>query len=147
MARGVLSWLGSIYDLDTLDTRFTTPSSVPYTVRSNSPTGREDKRDDGRSKGEPAPPPRWTSPEFIFYYLMLSWIIPYMFWVAYTVSRGMSPFIFCIWPTADALFPRVRSSVLQIRTLAIRRLDCWPQNCMLDLPLPPPSLPWLLVAN
>jgi len=91
MARGVLSWLGSIYNLDTLDTRFTTPSSVPYAVRSNSPTGREDKRDDARSRGEPAPSSRWATPEFILYYAGLLWSIPYMFWTAYTVSRGMSP--------------------------------------------------------
>ncbi|KAK0753853.1 MBOAT-domain-containing protein [Schizothecium vesticola] len=91
MARGVLSWLGSIYDLDTLDTRFTTPSSVPYAVRSNSPTGREDKRDDARSRGEPAPPSRWATPEFILYYVGLVWSIPYMFWVAYTVSRESDP--------------------------------------------------------
>ena len=90
MARAVLSWLGSIYDLDTLDTRFTTPSSVPYNVRSPSPVGQNSKRDDSRSQGEQSSPSRWATPEFFVYYLVLGWAIPYMFWVAYTVSRGMS---------------------------------------------------------
>ncbi|KAK1837153.1 glycerol uptake protein 1, partial [Podospora conica] len=93
MARAVLSWLGSIYDLDTLDTRFTTPSSVPYNVRSNSPTGQKNKRDDARARGEgePESPSRWATPEFFVYYILLGWVIPYMFWVPYTVSRESDP--------------------------------------------------------
>ncbi len=84
---GPLALLASIYDLDTLDTRFTTPSSVPYKAaidsrpRSGSDGSKADKRGAER--------PKWHTPEYYLYYLLLSFIIPSMFWIAYGVSRRM----------------------------------------------------------
>ncbi|RBQ92383.1 hypothetical protein VDGD_20409 [Verticillium dahliae] len=83
----ILSYLGSIYDLDTLDTRFTSPSSVPYKTV-------VEARADPALGGEPpikahsrSQPSKWRSPEFIMYYLVLSVVVPWMFWIAYDVSR------------------------------------------------------------
>ncbi|KAL2154276.1 hypothetical protein VTH82DRAFT_2952 [Thermothelomyces myriococcoides] len=80
-----LSFLGSIYDLETLDTRFTTPSSVPYRPAT-------DKRDDDRpAVDKRVEPPKWRTLEFYFYYLVFLVAVPYMFWVAYDVSRPSDP--------------------------------------------------------
>jgi hypothetical protein len=78
---GPLSLLASVYDLDTLDTRFTTPSSVPYrpsTEKREEDIPRPDKR---------AEPSKWGTPEFYLYYLVFLTVVPYMFWIAYDVSR------------------------------------------------------------
>ncbi|KAK0630078.1 glycerol uptake protein [Bombardia bombarda] len=96
--------LRSFFDLDSLDTRFTTPSSVPYKPKTADSTtdlnnSRIGKRDDvlgrgsgGRPDQRDAPPPSmWATKEFYFYYAMLGFIIPYMFWIVYTVSRPSDP--------------------------------------------------------
>jgi len=94
---GLLSFLKGVYDIDTLDTRLVTPSTVPYSARSPAAVdeGRS-KKDDKRLALAQTSPSRWATPEFILYYLLLSWIIPSMFWIAYTVSRRMSDSEFCI---------------------------------------------------
>ncbi|KAK4252230.1 MBOAT, membrane-bound O-acyltransferase family-domain-containing protein [Corynascus novoguineensis] len=80
-----LSFLSSLYDLETLDTRFTTPSSVPYRAAN-------DKREDDKAVADKrAEPPKWRTPEFYFYYLVFLVVVPYMFWVAYDVSRPSDP--------------------------------------------------------
>jgi len=82
---GPLGFLSSLYDLDTLDTRFTTPSSVPYRAAT-------DKReDDEKVADKRADPPKWKSLEFYLYYLVFLTVVPYMFWVAYDVSRPSDP--------------------------------------------------------
>ncbi|KAK6820520.1 MBOAT- membrane-bound O-acyltransferase family-domain-containing protein [Apiospora arundinis] len=88
---GVLSFLSSLYELDTLDTRFTTDSTTPYKtiVESRNDTKANQERAarySGRTK-----PSRWRSPEFILYYVILSYVIPYMLWVAYDVSKPTNP--------------------------------------------------------
>jgi hypothetical protein len=83
---GPLSFLANLYDLDTLDTRFTTPSSVPYRVAN-------DKREDDKVVvDQRTEPPKWRSFEFHLYYLVIAAVVPYMFWVAYDVSRRRSSF-------------------------------------------------------
>lgn len=84
---GLLSLRG-IYSLDTLDTRFTTPSSVPYSAI----------REDGNRKKEVlsrntdrAKPSKWNTPEFYLYYVVVAVAVPYMFWIAYSVSRPEDP--------------------------------------------------------
>ena len=94
MAPGLLSFLRSVYDLDTIDTRLTTPSSVPYSAKSAAAADDDgrNKKDDKRSASPQAvqtSPSRWLTPEFLLYYFLLSFIIPYMFWIAYSVSRRM----------------------------------------------------------
>lgn len=78
--------LKALYSLDTLDTRFTTPSSVPYKVAADARDGNGKRESPGRPDKK-TQPSRWATPEFILYYLILAIIIPRMFWVAYDVSR------------------------------------------------------------
>ncbi|KAK4239908.1 putative glycerol transporter protein [Achaetomium macrosporum] len=77
---GPLSFLASVYDLDTLDTRFTTPSSVPYRAAIG-------KREDDAKPDKRAEPSKWGTLEFYVYYLVFLTAVPYMFWIAYDVSR------------------------------------------------------------
>jgi hypothetical protein len=99
----LFSYVKSIYALDTLDTRFTNSSSTPYRSVIE---GRSDltslglKRDDSNGgvgvktdrNGRPiAQPSKWKTPEFYFYYFVFLTIVPYMFWVAYDVSRRKPP--------------------------------------------------------
>lgn len=84
---GLPSFLGNIYNLDTLDTRFTSSSSVPYK------TVVEARNDPAISSEPPAKaqsratPPKWRTPEFYFYYAIFILAVPFMFWVPYVVSR------------------------------------------------------------
>ncbi|GAB1311011.1 glycerol transporter [Madurella fahalii] len=104
MARGSgrspLSFLASIYDLDTLDTRFTTPSSVPYKAAVADARGGADKRGDSsssssssnsRTPDKRAEPSKWGTLEFYVYYLVFLTAVPSMFWIAYDVSRPSDP--------------------------------------------------------
>ncbi|KAK1974808.1 MBOAT family protein [Colletotrichum cereale] len=87
----LLRFLGSVYDLDNLDTRFTNASSVPYK------TVVEDRADPAQSKESPAKvraraqPSKWNTPEYWFYVIFIGGIVPYMFWIAYEVSRPSDP--------------------------------------------------------
>ncbi|KAL2755072.1 hypothetical protein ACRALDRAFT_2106824 [Sodiomyces alcalophilus JCM 7366] len=88
---GLLSVFRNIYDLDTLDTRFTNSSSVPYKAVI------EARSDPAQNKGPPnkahgrAQPSKWNTPEFYFYYIIFILAVPYMFWVPYTVSSPSDP--------------------------------------------------------
>ncbi len=87
---GPLSFLRSVYDVGNLDTRFTTPSSVPNR------TAVEARSDLAAAKPDPrAKPALWGTPEFLVYSLLVTAVVPCMFWVAYDVSRRMqiSPFL------------------------------------------------------
>lgn len=102
LAMSIFSYIRSIYALDTIDTRFTNPSSNPYKTVVD--TRAESaliyaKRDDSipgvgvktDRRGLPiAQPSRWRTAEFIFYYFVFLTIVPYMFWIAYDVSRRKS---------------------------------------------------------
>ncbi|KAK3330132.1 MBOAT, membrane-bound O-acyltransferase family-domain-containing protein [Apodospora peruviana] len=102
---GILSFFRSLYDLDTLDTRFTTPSSVPYNpvALAAAGDGNGKRREDNHSRGgnsggldkrassSDTNRPRWGTPEFFLYYLVFAMVIPYMFWIAYDVSRPSDP--------------------------------------------------------
>lgn len=116
--RGPLSFLKDIYALDTIDTRFTTPSSVPYRRRQNESDGngkREDNKDLGLERaasgghGRVAPEGgiaaetlrnKWGTPEYWVYSVIITWAVPYMLWTAYGVSNGeLSPCtaVFSFW--------------------------------------------------
>jgi hypothetical protein len=88
---GPLGFISSLYDLDTLDTRFTTPSSVPYRV------ANDKREDDDKVADKRADPPKWKSLEFYLYYLVFLTVVPYMFWVAYDVSRRRSSLWNIVW--------------------------------------------------
>ena len=95
----IFSYIRSIYALDTIDTRFTSSSSTPYKAVIDarlSPAASTSKRDDSvyspgvktDRHGRPvAQPSKWNTPEFYFYYFVFLTIVPYMFWIAYDVSR------------------------------------------------------------
>ncbi|KHN94564.1 Membrane bound O-acyl transferase, MBOAT [Metarhizium album ARSEF 1941] len=88
---GVFSFLRKVYDIDTLDTRFMTSSRVPYQTvieARSDPHAVKDAADKARAL---APPAKWQTPEFYLYYIVFLWAVPYMFWVAYSVSRPSDP--------------------------------------------------------
>lgn len=87
---GAFSYLRSIYDLDTLDTRYTITSKTPYK------TYVESRNDPGASKaraakfGSRVQPSKWRTPEFYMYGVVMAVVIPAMLWVTYSVSRRMA---------------------------------------------------------
>lgn len=84
---GALSFFGKVYDLDTLDTRFLSSSSVPYKTvieARSDPDAVKEARERAQAR---APPSKWRTPEFYLYFLVIAWAVPYMFWVAYNVSK------------------------------------------------------------
>jgi hypothetical protein len=83
---GLLSSLRGIYSLDTLDTRFTTPSSISYRTAVESRVDGNGKTEAYNKPDKRAQPPKWRTPEFFLYYFVLLLAVPYMFWVAYCVS-------------------------------------------------------------
>ncbi|KAI0170652.1 MBOAT, membrane-bound O-acyltransferase family-domain-containing protein [Pestalotiopsis sp. NC0098] len=88
---GALSFFKSLYHLDTLDTRFTNSSSTPYkTVVESRGDATASKERAARFSGTTSPS-RWKTPEFILYYVLLSIIIPSMFWTAYNASKPSNP--------------------------------------------------------
>ncbi|ROV95892.1 hypothetical protein VSDG_05218 [Cytospora chrysosperma] len=87
----LLSFLRSIYSLDTLDTRFTTASSTSYKTVIDS-RGEHGVRDAQKEKiASQASPPKWKTPEFYFYYLVFLICVPLMLWIPHTVSRPSDP--------------------------------------------------------
>lgn len=92
---GILSFIRSIYDLDTLDTRFTNPSSTPYKTVIDARKDADIKSSKQRaalwaSAGQPA---KWKTPEFVFYVVFLTIMIPYMFYIAYDASKRTFPHV------------------------------------------------------
>jgi D-alanyl-lipoteichoic acid acyltransferase DltB (MBOAT superfamily) len=97
---GALSFFRSVYDPDTLDTRFTNSSNVPYqtvidarsdpavAAGNGSSHGSTDDKWQAKSRNQRS---RWNTPEFYCYFAFLSFIVPYMFWIAYDVSRPSHP--------------------------------------------------------
>jgi hypothetical protein len=95
----IFSYIRSIYALDTIDTRFTSSSLTPYKFivddRANSATANANRNDSipgvgikTDHSGRPvAQPSKWRTPEFYFYYFIFIITVPYMFWIAYDVSR------------------------------------------------------------
>ncbi|PTB40769.1 uncharacterized protein TrAFT101_005930 [Trichoderma asperellum] len=88
---GVLSYLRKVYDLDTLDTRFTSPSSAPYQTVIDARGDPIAEREAAAKARSSAPPPKWRTPEFFLYYLVFIVVVPYMFWIAYDVSKPSDP--------------------------------------------------------
>ncbi|KAI1870679.1 uncharacterized protein JN550_004825 [Neoarthrinium moseri] len=89
---GAFSFLRSVYDLDTLDTRFTNSSATPYKaiIDSRNDPGASKERAARFNGGKPKPS-RWRTPEFLLYWPVVLFCIPYMLWVAYGVSTPSNP--------------------------------------------------------
>lgn len=83
-----MSWIQfvkNIYTPETLDTRCVIPSSAP-------PVEALAERDDPNFKPTPtkdAKPPKWKTPEFIFYAIMFAIIFPLMVKTPMGVSNCM----------------------------------------------------------
>lgn len=85
---GPFALFQNIYNLDTLDTRFTSSSSVPYQTvvdaRSDPSLAAESST---KAQTRVTQPSKWKTPEFYLYYVVFAIAVPYMFWVPYSVSR------------------------------------------------------------
>lgn len=93
----VLRALSAIWDIDTLDTRLTTPANVSYRTVTEARSARDGADNDdfkplsaqeARIRAS-AGPVRWKTLEFYGYYAYLALTLPMLFWVPYTVSRRM----------------------------------------------------------
>ena len=89
-----LHYVGKLYSLDTLDTRFTTSSKSPPSrsdpVKAAPNEARSSPTGSMISPGaliEGASPSRWKSPEFLYHGLVFLFAIPLMFWTVYDVSK------------------------------------------------------------
>lgn len=83
-----LTFAKQLYDLDTLDTRFTSASNVPYQTvidARSDPAASEESAAKIRNQSQPS---KWRTPEFQFYLAAVAVIIPSMLYVAYTASLG-----------------------------------------------------------
>ncbi|KAI8719677.1 hypothetical protein NCS52_00749000 [Fusarium sp. LHS14.1] len=87
----LLSFIRKVYDHDTLDTRFLTPSSTPYQTIIDARSDPTLKRDLASKERSRARPSKWKTPEFFLYYLVIGVALPYMFWITYDVSRPSDP--------------------------------------------------------
>ncbi|KAI2626393.1 MBOAT, membrane-bound O-acyltransferase family-domain-containing protein [Xylaria nigripes] len=93
---GAMSFLRSIYDLDTLDTRFIVSSTTPFQTvieSRNNATAASSKERAVRwnSRASSVSASRWNTPEFYLYYVVFVLAVPYMFWVAYDASKITNP--------------------------------------------------------
>jgi len=83
---GLFSFLRSVYDVSTLDTRFTTPPSVPYktVLESRHDPLAKDYTAGVKAKAQPS---KWRTPEFLLYGLIFIVVVPMMIWIPFSVSR------------------------------------------------------------
>lgn len=97
---GALSYFQSIYALDTIDTRFTGSATTPHkavadtraeSTRSNSKKDSRSRRSSARADSGTTQPSLWNTKEFYLYYFVIITCVPYMFWIAYDVSRRAYP--------------------------------------------------------
>ncbi|KAI1418892.1 MBOAT, membrane-bound O-acyltransferase family-domain-containing protein [Xylaria sp. FL1777] len=105
---GAFSYLRNVYDLDSLDTRFTVSSTTPYravveargdaaaaskerAAKWNSRPASSSSSSSSPSSPSPSSKPRWNTPEFYLYYVVFVVAIPYMFWITYDASKATHP--------------------------------------------------------
>jgi hypothetical protein len=91
-----LHYLRQLYSLDTLDTRFVIPATAPPKEALD-----KDGRDKSRSHGDPAQPSRWNTPEFYFYYAVISASVFVMFTTVIHVSKRRCSSSSATSPIAD----------------------------------------------
>lgn len=87
---GLLSFFRNVYDLDTLDTRFTSSTAVPYQTVIDARSDPTSRKDASRKARSAAQPPMWKTSEFYYHYVIIVGAVVSMFWVAYGVSTRMS---------------------------------------------------------
>lgn len=91
-----VSYFKRLYALDTLDTRFTVSSKTPLQQTANehaidalSPRNELVENSLHRRLPLASHPSKWRTPEFYFYYFCFITIVPLMFYVPYSVSKGI----------------------------------------------------------
>ncbi|KAL2891498.1 Glycerol uptake protein 1 [Ceratocystis lukuohia] len=84
----VKAYARKIYSLDTLDTRFTTPSSTSYQTHQKELENPVVKREyeEKYSKLLPAIP-RWHTNEFVVYRIVVFLAVPAIYWIPFSVSQ------------------------------------------------------------
>lgn len=85
----ILHYLGRLYSLDTLDTRFTSHSKtlVPHATKTAGRAGTDAPRESTYRIEEETSKPLWATLEYYVYYLVILLAVPSMFKVAYDVSN------------------------------------------------------------
>ena len=86
---GLLSFLRETYEPGTLDTRFVNPTSVPYKsvieTRDDPAAASKDRAAKWNSRSTT---PKWNTPEYWLYFLILVPAVPAMLYIAYSASNG-----------------------------------------------------------
>ncbi|RWA11429.1 hypothetical protein EKO27_g3658 [Xylaria grammica] len=92
---GAFSFFRNVYDLDTLDTRFTVSSNTPYKAviesRNDATVASKERAAKWNSRPSSSSKSRWNTSEFYLYYLVFAFAIPSMFWIAYDASKTTHP--------------------------------------------------------
>jgi hypothetical protein len=108
---GLFTHLRRLYSADSLDTRFTIPASVPL---KNSGNGADNgsvvggigaATSAGLAKRAVTEPSKWNTLEFYVYYVIFVVTVPYMFKVAYDVSKRTCtplPLLFVAIPSSPS---------------------------------------------
>ena len=98
-AMSFFDYAKSLYSLDTLDKRLTTPSGVPQGNKVQldpaKPTPSEDVKTRSSELRNGASPPLWKTPEFLGYYIVFLVCVPLMFKTVYDVSLRKSHQVHC----------------------------------------------------
>lgn len=79
----------------------------------------------------PRPPPRWRTPEFIFYAVMFALVVPLLVWVPISLSQRM--FLHLLSVTLLS-YRRNSSQLSNIRVQAHRGLAIWTGSCESPMP-------------
>lgn len=87
-----LRFFRQLYSLDTLDTRFVVPATVPpkealEETEANPTRPISTTVQNGKAKGANVGPPRWKTPEFMFYYVSIGISVILMFKGVLDVSK------------------------------------------------------------
>lgn len=90
-----LSYIRQLYSLDTLDTRFVIPATAPpkealeeAKVDPAHPLSTTYRKDKSKNGLEGVTRPRWKTPEFYFYYVVISASVFFMFKLVIDCSKG-----------------------------------------------------------
>lgn len=85
---GVLSFFRQVYDLDTIDTRFTATSTKPDAR--NDPGASKDRAAKWNSKSASltSSPSRWMTPDSMLNFLVVGVAIPLMCYTGYDASKS-----------------------------------------------------------
>ena len=86
---GLSSLSCDLYSLDTLDTRFTTSANTPLKI-ANEESARSTSGD-GEKHGTGTAPSKYTTPEYIFYFIVIAICTPSMYWAVVQVSWPDAP--------------------------------------------------------